>query len=92
MSVRGEFKRVLAEWIAQLRAIDTEASHTWIRKLETAGRNADDDLTAAAQRVLEAIANEDLPRGNTELSAETVAEAAEHLAAICHAILGSQPR
>ena len=42
MSVRGEFKRVLAEWIAQLRAIDTEASRTWIRKLETAGRNADD--------------------------------------------------
>lgn len=92
MSVRGEFKRVLAEWVTLLRATETEASQDWIRKLEQAAHSADKDLTGAAQRVLEDMATAELPRGNTELSTQALAESAEHLTAICHAILGNPPR
>lgn len=77
MSVRGEFRRVLDEVVAALRA----GGHVRLaHELEPLRARAEDDLTGAAEEAL-AI----LPRARP---VPRIAEHAEHLETLCRVIVG----
>lgn len=92
MSVRGEFRRILGDVVAALRA----GGHVQLAdELESPKRRADTDLSAAAEEAL-AI----LPRvgragpaspaaeGETAPDGAPVSDRAERLEAVCRIILG----
>ena len=87
MSVHGEFQRVLAELVGDLRATQHATCQRSADALETLATSARDDLDAAARSALEICAGP----APAELSAgqrERIEARAGHLAAICRALVG----
>lgn len=82
MSVRGEFRRILGDVVAALRA---EGGGQLADELEPLRARAEDDLSAAAEETLAL-----LPRVEPTARAASgrVAPAAERLEAVCCIILG----
>jgi hypothetical protein len=87
VSVHGEFQRNLADCVALLREADEPDARSRAAALEQAAREARDDLSAAARRVL-GLCGEAAPQRLPERLREQHAERTQHLAAVCRVILG----
>ncbi len=87
MSVRGEFQRISGDFARFLRATRHPACLTRAASLETNSERAGADLSAAARDSLAHC--EAAPPGDLgALHRDEYAERADHLAAICRAIVG----
>ncbi len=88
MSVRGEFRRLVADTIACLQACEGDAARTLARRLEAERAAAADDLLGAAEGVLDAW---DAAHAEVESdgdTAERLADAAERMQQIARIVLG----
>jgi hypothetical protein len=86
MSVRGEFRRILGDVVAALRAHgEGRSPGALVDALDRQAERAEDDLSGAAERALEILPS--LPRPDRERDA-ALGDAAERLEAICKIILG----
>lgn len=89
MSVHGEFQRILADCLAVLREAEGPKVERRMAALELAARDARNDLTGVARRVLR-LCGEAPPDLATE-PRERYSQRTEHLADLCRAILGERP-
>ncbi len=79
MSVRGEFRRILGDTTSALRVC---GALELAEQLERAGAGSDDDLAAAALRVLALI------EGPGSATSEAHADSTNHLAKISRVVVG----
>jgi hypothetical protein len=84
LSVNGEFRRILENLLAALRAAASPEADAAAARLVLARERADDDLADAASMVLAT----ELP-AFPQTAGEDPADIFDHLAAICRAIVGS---
>ncbi len=89
MSVSGEFQRVLGDTVQCLLRCQGDAATALAADLGEAGRVGRADLSSGAERVVSLLDGPQArPPFESELQREEFGEAAEHLRAICRAILG----
>ncbi len=89
MSVRGEFRRLVSDTIACLRACDDGAASALADRLETSRSDAAQDLVGAAEAVLEGWAQDGgaLTVADTDARAR-LDDAADRMLRIARIVLG----
>ncbi len=89
MSVTGEFYRLVEDCIAYLDASGAPQADRWKQQLERAAARGRVALSAAADEALRLLEEDGAPPVFDEpRERDDFARLAEHLAAICRAILG----
>jgi hypothetical protein len=86
MSVRGEFRRLLGDLLAELRA--ARLAPDSVRALEPLDQRAGDDLSGAAKEALAVLAQLDARAFTDPAARERYSDAFERLEAVCRIILG----
>jgi hypothetical protein len=86
MSVRGEFRRLLGDLLAELRAAQLAPQR--VRALEPLDERARDDLTGAAKEALAVLPQLDAGGFTDPAARERFTDAFERLEAVCRIILG----
>ena len=79
---------MVAECVAFLRATRASGAERWSVELEAAARDGRNDLCRGAERALAVLAREAPPDFGSTLQREEHARLTDHLAAVCHVILG----
>jgi len=89
VSVTGEFSRLIEDCIGFLDASEAPRADHWKQLLQQAAERRDESLSAAADEVLSLLENDRAPPAFDEPpERDEFASLADHLAAICRAILG----
>ncbi len=89
MSVTGEFYRLAEACVAFLDASGSPEADRWKRQLEQAAAHSSVSLSEAAEQALQLLEGEEAPPAFVSArERDGFAELAEHLAAICRALLG----
>ncbi|MEE2663630.1 MAG: hypothetical protein VX681_05895 [Myxococcota bacterium] len=89
MSVTGEFSRLVEDCIAFLDASGAPQTDRWKQILQRAAERSVESLSAAADEVLALLENDGAPPAFDEPhERDEFARLAEHLGAICRALLG----